>query len=438
MTPKNSKRVSGLRVTRRQALKGFVAAPIVLAAGKGMRAKAARAADQTPADVPDAIVIGAGSLGCNTAWHLRQRGLNVLVLEAKEAAASQSTNGAAGFVASWSEIHASNWKKTAWEMQRYGIDFYTRLAKRTKADIGFSPSGIAYIFMTANGWKGVQPKIERARALGTTVEILTAERAKELTPFLDFEALAGVAYDPDAIRVRAGEAIRALAGELATDGVKFRYNTTVTEFLRDGDRVTGVRTADGEIRSNKVFLTAGAWSRPLLAKLKIECPATPFNETRYVTKPLPGLPPGMPLLIFTDHMGHYIREEQGGLLIGGGDRHPHPADRNVDVDNPPWCDKLPADQAYRVREYVKEAARAMPVLAQAEIDSIRSGVPTLTADKQFIAGPVPGMAGLFVMSGCQEAGVTHGPGLGRILTEHALDGKTHWDSAPYRLERFQA
>ena len=116
---------------------------------------------------PDAIVIGAGSIGCNTAWHLRQRGLRVLVLNAQEMPASQSTNGAAGFVASWSVIHIGNWKKTEWEMQRYGIDFYSQLAKRTKDDIGFAPCGIAYIYMTPNGGRvcrrrfGLRASLER-------------------------------------------------------------------------------------------------------------------------------------------------------------------------------------------------------------------------------------------------------------------------------------
>jgi len=212
----------------------------------------------------------------------------------------------------------------------------------------------------------------------------------------------------------------------------------VTDFLRDGDKVVGVRIPDGEIRSKKVIVTAGAWSRPLLAQLGVKCPSAPFNETRYVSKPLPGLSPGMPLLIFADHRGHYIREEQGGLLIGGGDVHPLPPDRKVDADNPPWCNKLPQEQAHRMREFMKEITNVMPVLEKADIASIRSGLPTRTADSNFIAGPVPGIGGLFVMSGCQEAGVTHGPALGRILSEYAVDGKTTWDSTGFRFDRFES
>lgn len=424
------------QLTRRQVLAGLAATPVVLFSWNSESRYFAAASENKSAESFDAIVIGAGAIGCSTAWHLQQRGKRVAVLEAQPSAASQSTEGAGGFVASWSAIQIGAWGKTEWEMQRYGIDFYTKLAKRASSDIGFSPSGIAYIHVTRKGWKAVQPKIDKARELGTKLEILTPERAKELMPFLEFDQLSGIVFDPDAVKLRAGDGIRVLAKELSADGVKFEYNTLVTEFLVDGSRVVGVRAGDREFRTSKVIVTAGAWSRPLLAKLGADCPSKPFNETRYVTAPLPGLKPDMPLLIFSDHHGHYIREERGGLLIGGGDDHPLPPDREVDPNKPPWCNQLPADQAKRVRQYVKQVANVMPVLAQAEIVSTRSGMPTLTtSQKRFIAGPVPKVEGLFVMSGCQEAGVTHGPALGRILAEHAIDGKTHWDSSRFSLKK---
>src|SRR5690242_3051055 len=113
------------RLSRRKVLAGMVASPVIFAGGGNFISVAAGA--ENSADSPDAIVIGAGAIGCNTAWHLRQRGLKVLVVEAQATAASQSTGGAAGFVSLWSGVHAEFWKKTEWELQRYGIDFYTQL-----------------------------------------------------------------------------------------------------------------------------------------------------------------------------------------------------------------------------------------------------------------------------------------------------------------------
>jgi glycine/D-amino acid oxidase-like deaminating enzyme len=47
----------------------------------------------------DLIIVGAGAFGLNAAWHLRQRGLKPLVLDAASGPATQATRAAAGFVA---------------------------------------------------------------------------------------------------------------------------------------------------------------------------------------------------------------------------------------------------------------------------------------------------------------------------------------------------
>ena len=43
----------------------------------------------------DVIVVGAGAFGCNAAWHLRRRGLDVLVVDGAGGPATQATGAAA-------------------------------------------------------------------------------------------------------------------------------------------------------------------------------------------------------------------------------------------------------------------------------------------------------------------------------------------------------
>jgi len=385
---------------------------------------------------PDVIVVGAGALGCNAAWHLRRRGMKVLVIEATDGVATQATRAAAGFVGAWSAIHAVAWGKTEWQMQRYGIEFYTHLGQTCGRDIGFRACGIAYIYTHEAAWREVQPRIDEARRLGTKLEILDQSRCAQLIPLINFDRVAGIIFDPDAIKLRAGDAIPALADQSQREGVQFQFNTRVTGFRRNGSRVGGVRTEQGETASQHIVVAAGAWSRPLIESAGVQCPAKPLVYTRYTTKPLPGVGPDLPLLIFSDCHGFYIREERGGLLIGGDDESPVPTDRFVTSGDPPCSNKIPPDQAYRVRTYLKQIEHVMPVLKVAEIEAISSGLPTLTDDTHFIADGVPGMNGLFVLAACQAAGVTHGPGLGHLIAELIADGTTQWDNSAYRLGRF--
>ena len=377
----------------------------------------------------DAIVIGAGASGCNVAWHLRQKGLSVLVLEATSGPATQASKNAAGFVAHWSAVHVANWGKNEWEMQHYGIKFCARMASSDK-NTGFVRCGIAYLYRSPDAWRKVQPRIEEARNLGTRLEILTAKRAAEVLPQIKFEQVAGIAFDPDSVRVRASDMIPALARQAETNGVYFEYNIPVLD-LAPG----GVRTARGDYSAKSVIVTAGAWTRPLLERAGKRCPANPLAEIRYTTKPIAEIKPNLPLLIFSDY-GFYIREERGGLLVGGGDPHPAPKDREIDPSNPPLAGNLRPDQAYRVRNHIREIEDIMPALKHAEIDQIAGGIPTFTTDTHFIADAVPGQTGLYALSGCQEAGITHGPGLGLMMSELITRGETTWDRSAYRLSRF--
>jgi glycine/D-amino acid oxidase-like deaminating enzyme len=59
----------------------------------------------------------------------------------------------------------------------------------------------------------------------------------------------------------------------------------------------------------------------------------------------------------------------------------------------------------------------MPVLKYAKVDMVTSAVASYTRDEHFILVGVPGAKGLYVMTGCQEAGITHGPALGKMMTE---------------------
>ena len=137
------------------------------------------------------------------------------------------------------------------------------------------------------------------------------------------------------------------------------------------------------------------------------------------------------MLLYNEAAIFYIRYERDGLLIGG-------EDKPVDSLNPPLAANIPKDGAHRVREQVRQVEPAMPVLKHAEVDVVTSAVASYTRDEHFILDAVPGAKGLYVMTACQEAGITHGPALGKMMTELILDGHTQVDGSAFRLTRFNS
>jgi glycine/D-amino acid oxidase-like deaminating enzyme len=91
-----------------------------------------------------------------------------------------------------------------------------------------------------------------------------------------------------------------------------------------------------------------------------------------------------------------------------------------------------------VRKKVRDLEPVMVIIKHAEVDQVTSAVASYTRGQHFILDAVPGATGLYLMTGCQEAGITHGPALGKMITELILDGHTQVDRTAFRLTRFSA
>src|SRR5207247_8596590 len=95
--------------------------------------------------------------------------------------------------------------------------------------------------------------------------------------------------------------------------------TPVGEVLTRDGAVAGVRTSLGEIACDVVVNCAGMWARELGALNGITVPVFPVEHFYAVTRPIAGVSPDLPVL--RDYDGHiYVREEVGGLLVGGLER----------------------------------------------------------------------------------------------------------------------
>jgi sarcosine oxidase subunit beta len=111
--------------------------------------------------------------------------------------------------------------------------------------------------------------------------------------------------------------------------------------------------------------------------------------------------------------------------------------RFVDADPPERFDQLPLDGYLEISRHAEAAFPLIPRLALAHSPTPAYGVPMYTPDGRPLLGPVTGIAGLFAVSGCNEGGVTRGPGFARLTAELICNGSTSLCSiAPFALDRF--
>ena len=63
------------------------------------------------------------------------------------------------------------------------------------------------------------------------------------------------------------------------------------------------------------------------------------------------------------------------------------------------------------------------------------GIPVYTVDGGLYIGEVPEIDGLWVLAGDSESGITHGPGMGKLVAQLIVGEEPFTDPAPFRLDR---
>ena len=383
----------------------------------------------------DVVVVGAGVLGTSVAYHLlhRQAG-RVVVLDAGSPASGTSGAGA-GFVGLWGAGYADFLTGGDLELEQYGIDFYRRLSAEG-VDIDCRVNGNLYLATDDFGWtKWVATVRDHPHAPVGTRELSSREVGEITGGVIAAGGVLGGVLHPDGIQISAGRATRALAASILNMGGEIRENTRATGLLTSDAAVTGVATASGPVRAKKVVLACGAWSADLLAPFGYWPPLLRVVATRVVSPPS-AVPDTMPTVMVPDLYGLWLRAHRGGLTWGNGDGYSPLYDLSGESGPsgrpqfPELVDRLMTKFAPRLRELV-------PV-HDTTVGRWIQGVPCMTPDRRFLAGPAPEVEGLYFLGGDNESGVTHGPGLGRLLSEMVHTGGSTWvDPSPYRLDRFE-
>jgi len=369
----------------------------------------------------DIIVIGGGVIGCSVAWHLRQSGIeNVVLIEAGESIASETSAAGAGYVSLWNREP---------ELERYALKFWPELAERSGNDIRLKRNGFLEIsdasldlremFRAQIGLPATDSQAARPVSLGELTK---------LVPILDLDAITQAVHFPGSLSISVQDGTRALARNAG----KVLLNTTVIGILIRGGRVAGVQTPGGKIEAPVVVNAAGAWIGKVHALAGL--PALPmriYAAARAVSEPL-DIPRDFPMMIlhYAPDRCVYVREESGGLLFG----HVRLKEGN---------DSLP-DQPGRPRQWTEhdlaqtaeECAWMIPALRGAKLRSILRGFPVDTPDTHPYIGETE-LPGFYLVGGCNQHGANVGPGLGKLTAELITTGRTSLDIRPWRLSRFQ-
>jgi sarcosine oxidase, subunit beta len=383
----------------------------------------------------DVVIVGGGILGICAAHHLLDGGARRIVVVETDTPGAATSGAGAGFVGLWAAGYADFFADAGLEMERYGVDFYRRLGAED-ASIECRSNGNLFLGTTEDGCRRWIDTILQHPLAPAGVRALTAPEVTEITGGLIAAdtVLRGVLH-PGGIQVSAGRATRALARRAAARGAEVRPRTRLTGLITGAGRIQGVHTEEGDIRARTVVLACGAWCNDVLAETGYRAPLLRMIATRVISPPS-GVSGSTPTVMVPEWSGLWLREHRGGLTWGNGDGYGplFELGGSLGADGQPrreeLVERLDAALTPRLRKLIPGHDTSIGWWLQ--------GVPCMTPDRRFLAGPVPGVDGLYLLAGDNEAGVTHGPGLGRLLADLILAGSSQWlDPEPYRPDRFQ-
>jgi len=380
------------------------------------------------------IVIGAGIIGASTALHLLEAGVRDIHLIDAGSPLSGTTAAGAGFVARFGADHHRRIGVGAIALEEYSLDFYRGLHD-DGVEIEYANNGnIAIARGTETLEKLTTGIVEHPLATPGT-RVLDADAVAELTfGGVDSAAVVGGVFMPEAIQLTTALALREILARLEAGGVTVSWGTAVTAIRINDGAVTGVATAAGDIDAASVVIAAGAWTPSLLETVGRRLPLIPTVATRFVSESA-GLSPLMPTIQSLE-LGLWLRELRGAFSWGGGFAYRRVSALEAE-EGLSFGFGRPHSPALIAQQHAHQAtiAEVFPALAGLETAEIIQGIPVYTVDGGLYAGAVPGIDGLWALTGDNESGVTHGPGMGKLVAQLVAGVEPYADPTPFRLDR---
>lgn len=378
-------------------------------------------------------VVGAGIIGASAAFHLVESGArDVIVIDAGEPL-SGTTPAGAGFVARFGADHHRRLGACTIPLQEYGLAFYRNLHE-SGLDLEFAGNGNMVLARTTTMLETIADGIVGHPEASQGTRLLDADGVADMMlGAVDPAAVVGGVFMPEAIQLTTARAQQGIITRLEEAGVAFHWGTPATAVRIVDGSVAGVETDKGTIDAPTIVFAAGAWTQTLLESVNRRLPLVSMVATRFVSEPA-GLSPHLPTAQCLE-LGLWLRELEGAFSWGGGFAYRRLSALQEDglefgFGRP--VSSVMLDAQYAHQEKVAEVFPALSGLAT--VETIQ-GVPVYTVDGGLYVGAVPGIEGLWALAGDNESGITHGPGMGKLVAQLIMDEPPFTDPSPFRLDR---
>ncbi len=370
----------------------------------------------------DVVVIGGGFTGLSAALHLRERGVDVAVVEAAEPGWGASGRNNGQVIPTLSrpdpddiveKLGAAGERFVALLCDSAALLF--DLARRHAIQCEAEQTGWVQPVHTPGRIKIAERRVEQWSRHGAPVELLSREKVRDM---LGSEAWHGGFWNRTGGHINPLALARGLAGAVLAHGGRVYARTPASRFTRRGDRWI-VSTPRGDIRARALILATNAYSdafsttlAPVIAREMI-----PVLSWQMATRPLSDearrtIIPGRQAMSDTHGELYFARYDARHRLVTGGA-----------VINP-------VNAAERVKPMIAaRLKRLWPQIGEVSFDYVWNGAIGMTWDylpRVHRIGP-----DAYAWAGCNGRAVALALALGRELAKAAQGVPEHELALPF-------
>ncbi|EBK4665339.1 FAD-dependent oxidoreductase [Salmonella enterica] len=237
----------------------------------------------------DVVVIGAGILGIMTAINLVERGLSVVIVEKGNIAGEQSSRF-------YGQVITYKMTGATFLLHHTGKQRWREMNAKVGADTSYRTQGRVDVPLDEADLEHVRKWIDTMiRETGTDIPFKTRmiegdELKSRLKGASSDWKIAG--FEEDSGSLDAEITTFVMAEYAKKIGVKIYTNCAARGIETQGGKISDVVTEKGSIKTSRVVLAGGAWSRLFMQNLDINLPTLPAYQSQQIISGAPGAPGG--------------------------------------------------------------------------------------------------------------------------------------------------
>ncbi len=375
------------------------------------------------------VIVGGGVIGCSIAYHLTKLGWRDVLLLERHQLTSGTTWHAAGLLTTLRDT------ETQTKLAKYSQDLYRGLEAETGQATGVINCGSIQLARTADKALEMRRGLALAGCFGVEGHEISPAEVQKHWPLADVSDLAAAFYFPHDARANPTDVTQALAKGARMGGARIIEHTAVTGFRIERGRVTGVRTARGDIAAEYVVNCAGMWAREVGLLAGVNVPLQAAEHYYLISEPVEGVHPLLPILRDPGNAA-YIREEAGKIMVG-----------LFETEAKPWgMPRIPEGFSFgdippdweRMYPHIEKAMKRVPCLFDTGIKLLFCGPESFTPDHNYLMGEAPNLKNFFVAAGFNSLGILSGGGVGQVMSRWIVDGRPPMDVWSVNIRRTHA